>query len=172
MTTFFTSVSVFAHKKIIELTKRPFETVEQMNNAIIERWNSVVSPQDTVYHLGDFTLGGLTIFYKYFYQLNGNMKIVPGNHDRKWLKDYNGDGEFEILPPLYLFNHGDINIVLCHYPLLEWQGIYRGWTHLYGHVHGSIKGVGLSLDVGVDCHSFYPLSLDEVVSKMKEKTNE
>ena len=169
MTDFFTSDNHFDHVKILEHCNRPFDTVEQMNLAMVERWNSVVSHNDTVYHLGDVTLGGIADFSYWTSLLNGNIRIIKGNHDKRWIKNFEETERISIIPHLTHYENRGINIILSHYPLLEWEGYYRGWWHLFAHTHCKVSGVGKSFDVGVDCHNFTPLSLDEVIEKMKEK---
>lgn len=79
--TFFISDTHFGHKNILEYEKdaRPFKTVEEMNECIIERWNSVVKPKDIVYHLGDFAFGKHNISIAE--HLNGDKRLIIGNHD-------------------------------------------------------------------------------------------
>lgn len=58
-------------------------------------------------------------------------------------------------------------IVLCHYALRVWDRSHYGSWHLFGHSHGHLPGLGLSLDIGVDCHGYRPLSLAEVADNMR-----
>ena len=78
MTAFFTSDHHFGHKRIIELAKRPFTSVDEMDEYMIVRWNDRVKPGDTIYHVGDFAF---TDHDPYLRRLNGQKFLVPGNHD-------------------------------------------------------------------------------------------
>ena len=171
MKTFFTSDHHFAHKNIINLCNRPFQSQDEMRVAMIERWNSVVSTGDTVYHLGDFSLGGIESFRNIVYLLNGFIKIVPGNHDKKWIKSWvNESAKIEVLNNIHTFSDDGVDIVLCHYPMEEWEGYYRGAYHLHGHCHGNMKTkLPKRMDVGVDCHNFYPLELSDIIKMMENE---
>lgn len=78
--TFFTSDTHFGHANIINLCKRPFRDVNHMNDMLVENWNSVVTDDDTVFHLGDFALGGSDVWNKVLSRLNGKMYLILGNH--------------------------------------------------------------------------------------------
>lgn len=77
---FFVSDTHFFHKNIIDFCNRPFSSVEEMNEAIINNWNNVVSPNDYVFHLGDFCFGGSPAWDKCLDSLNGRKFLVLGNH--------------------------------------------------------------------------------------------
>lgn len=79
--TWFTSDTHFGHKNILEYEKeaRPFETVEEMNETLIDNWNKTVRPKDIIYHLGDFAFGRVNIGIAD--RLNGRKRIIMGNHD-------------------------------------------------------------------------------------------
>jgi calcineurin-like phosphoesterase family protein len=173
MKTFFTSDTHFDDEYAILYFNRPFKNIDEMNGVIVERWNSVVTQMDTVYHLGDFTLEDIGHFTKWVSQLNGNINILPGSHDDPWLKDFVASEKVQVLPPLVSVEFPEIMmgtypqvIVLCHYSMQVWDRSSHGSWHLFGHSHGKLKGIGLSFDVGVDCTEFRPLSLEEVVSRM------
>lgn len=83
MTVYFTSDLHIGHLRINELAGRPFSSVEEMNETIIERWNSVVRPmEDTVFVLGDIIMGNFKQNIELIRQLNGLKYMIPGNHDR------------------------------------------------------------------------------------------
>lgn len=174
MQTFFTADTHFDDSYAIEYFNRPFKSVDEMNAVMVEKWNLVVGEQDTVYHLGDFTLEDIDHFTKWANQLKGDIKILPGSHDQPWLKDFVPGSKVEVIAPLVSleFPLGTMNapqmLVLCHYSMQVWERSNQGSWHLFGHSHGKLKGVGLSIDVGVDCTAFTPLSLNEVASKMAE----
>ena len=177
MQTFFTSDTHFDDPYSIEYFQRPFESVDEMNRLMVEKWNSVITENDTVYHLGDFTLDGMSHFMKWVNQLKGNIKILPGSHDQPWLKDFVGSEKVQVIPPLVSVEfpeHTPGNapqvIVLCHYSLQVWDRSNHGSWHLFGHSHGKLKGMGLSFDVGVDCTEFEPLSLKQVAARMAQLT--
>ena len=79
---YFTSDTHFGHARIIELCARPFANVDEMNEALIQKWNAVVGPDDVVYHLGDFFMGPKeTVLLRK--RLNGKIVLIKGNHDKK-----------------------------------------------------------------------------------------
>lgn len=169
---FFTSDHHFNHRNIIKYCSRPFETVEEMNTQLIRNWNEKVTLKDTVYHLGDFTLGRNA--EDYFSQLNGTIKIlgIPWHHDKRWLAKlktyYSKDGiPVEILMPMEVLKVEETNniIVLSHYPIAEWERKHYGAYHVHGHSHSKyIYPSGtLALDVGIDNCNYYPISLSELI---------
>ena len=171
---FFTSDTHFDHVNIVQYCKRPFQTVDEMNMTMVAKWNSVVTEQDVVYHLGDFALGRIGNFTKWANQLNGKIRIVPGSHDHYWLKHFAQSEKIQTVAPLLsleISNYPDHRykqvLVLCHYSMQTWDRSHYGSWHLFGHSHGSLKGVGLSFDVGVDCTDFTPLSFEQVADKFE-----
>jgi calcineurin-like phosphoesterase family protein len=130
-----------------------------MDEEIIKRWNVVIKSNDTVYHLGDFSLGDPR---KYYNRLNGIVYIIPGSHDKDLKKL---DSKF-VLPPLYTLKHDKELFVLCHYALRTFYHSYYGAYQLYGHSHGKLSERGRAMDVGVDTNNFYPYSIDEVILKL------
>ena len=173
MGTFFTSDTHFDDPHSLKYFNRPFQSVNEMNAIMVEKWNSLVTDQDTVYHLGDFTLDDIYHFRKWASQLHGHIKILPGSHDDPWLKDFVSNDKIKVVAPLVSLEFPEITvgtspqvIVLCHYSMQVWDRSNQGSWHLFGHSHGNLKGIGLSFDVGVDCTEFMPLSLQKVASHM------
>lgn len=160
---FFTADTHFFHKNILHLGKgRPFNTIEEMNEILIENWNKVVSKKDIIYHLGDFAFKSqIHEIEGILNRLNGNKILIKGNHDsriicnsKKWSEVYDYK-EIKI---------DKQKIVLFHYPLREWNGSWKGSFHLYGHCHNNLPDDPKlkSFDVGVDGHNFKPISFEEV----------
>jgi calcineurin-like phosphoesterase family protein len=168
MKTFFTSDQHFGHANIINLCNRPFDNPQEMDREMIRRWNEVVTPDDDVYYLGDLTLHGEAVAHHYLDKLHyRKMFTIEGNHDHRWYNKVDA-GYFRIhkLPPIHEMNMQGKHIVLCHYPMREWNKYYRGAYHLFGHSHNTQSPYGYSFDVGVDCWNFYPVSFEQVVDKM------
>lgn len=78
---FYISDTHFDHKNIIAFDDRPFQTVEEMNSALIVNWNKAVSSSDVVYILGDFHWGKAKEWPEILEQLNGQKELIRGNHD-------------------------------------------------------------------------------------------
>lgn len=181
MPIFFTSDTHFSHANIIKYCNRPFASVEDMDEQMVDHWNALVGPDDEVYHLGDFTLGDGRRFAKWIARLNGRIKVLPGSHDHAWLADYKpgtaslSGHPVEVLPPLVSLEFPELGdgehprvVVLCHYAMRAWDRSHYGSWHLYGHSHGTLPGYGLSIEVAVDCWDFRPVSLETVAEKMRE----
>lgn len=173
---FFTSDTHFGHKNIIKYCKRPFESVEEMNEKLIKNWNSVVGPDDIVFHLGDFVFGGSKLWNDVLDRLNGKIYLIIGNHDEHNLKGAYMD-RFEWYGyQAHIYVEGK-SIYLNHYPMLcyhgAWNGLEACWQ-LFGHVHSSpLTQEGLDVkrlthlfptqyDVGVDNNNFTPISFEQV----------
>jgi calcineurin-like phosphoesterase family protein len=170
MSIYFTSDTHFGHEPIIRLGKRPFRSVEEMDAAIIARWNERVRPDDTVYHLGDFCYRSARSLADYRGHLNGTIHLIKGNHDTL------GEVDCKLFASVTLI--ADIRvegqqIILCHYPFREWDRAWRGSWHLFGHVHGRLGHApfGYSLDVGVDAHDFRPWTFEEIAAEMDTREN-
>lgn len=164
MTVFFTADTHFGHANIIRYCNRPFADVHQMDACLIERWNAVVSPSDTVWHLGDFTLGDNRAALNYRSRLNGDIHLIWGNHDRSAVRSSGLWASSSPVQELTLDGH---HIVLCHYAMQVWNRSHHGALHLFGHSHGALSNPSpRSLDVGVDCHDFRPVTLTEILARL------
>jgi calcineurin-like phosphoesterase family protein len=167
----FTSDTHFGHTNIIRYCNRPFTDIDEMNNTIIRNWNSVVKHGDIIYHLGDFSLEkGLekgNDIDKYTKRLNGNICLIHGNHDKSIKKStkitqLGTRYDLKLKEKPYL-------IILSHYAMRVWNRCHYGTWHLYGHSHGMLSDHLLSMDVGVDCNNFTPISLTEIKTIMEAK---
>lgn len=168
MTTFFTSDLHFGHRNIINMCNRPYEDVHHMNTMLCNNWNSKVKQSDEVWVLGDFSMRGDPS--KYLDRLKGRLHLVVGNHDHRKTRHHprwvSVSYYREVSP------HGQ-HIILSHYPFLTWNGAHRGTWHLHGHSHGSLGPTSTTrLDVGVDCHNWFPLSFREVKKIMEARKYE
>lgn len=179
---FFTADTHFGQERTLKLSKRPYDNVEQMDQALIRNWNSIILPTDHVYHLGDFGI------YSTVKQLNGHIHLLFGNYERndcnksikscndltnvgtnQFIKYLKALGFYEVLTEdQYAISspHPEfktITYVLIHEPSkaikpLESQPIFN----LFGHIHKlqMIKRYGLC--VSSDAHHFRPISIKEV----------
>lgn len=157
---FFIGCTHFGHFNINKFANRPFTSVEQADATLIKNWNSVVTPNDTVWHLGDFSYKTANKDDYYLSKLNGNIKRIRGNHDR-------GIGS----PYEELFV-GSLKIVLFHYPIEEWNAYYHGAIHLHAHTHSSqYYSAKNRYNVGADAINLTPISLDEVLDRHNKERN-
>lgn len=168
---FFTSDTHFGPTAIIKLCNRPFSSVEEMDEAMIARWNAMVGDGDIVYHLGDFCYRNARGAENYIRRLNGEIHLIAGNHDAQTLRQ--DSGLFASVRDILEIRVGDRRIVLCHYPMREWHNSWSGSWHFFGHVHGRLNAhpLGYSLDVGVDSHDFRLWTLAEIEEALAERRN-
>lgn len=140
MSTFFISDLHFGHKNCLAFDNRKFVSIEDHDEALIERWNSVVEDHDDVWVLGDISWHSPTKTIEIFKRLNGTKHLCIGNHDTKLLRSREVRNLFaEIVDYKELSIGTDRGIVLCHYPIPCFKNHYYGWIHLYGHVHNSFE---------------------------------
>ena len=167
---FFIADTHFGHGAIIDLCHRPFKCVEEMDSIMIGRWNKKVSPNDTVYIVGD-------LFYKHknpekiLKQLKGKKRLVVGNHDAGWLKEVDASHYFLLVDHLIEITDGKHKLVLCHYPLMCWKHELKSYM-IHGHIHNNtnapywsvIRNNPRLLNAGTDINSFEPVSFDEMLA--------
>ena len=181
---FVTSDHHFGHARINELAGRPFATVDEMNAALIERWNAAVPPDAVVLHLGDVALGPINDSVALTAQLNGRRLLVPGNHDRvssatqsrkaieRFAPIYEAAG-WVILPEIVEGTRRGHRLMASHYPYRgDSQEVDRHSKHrptdegiplLHGHTHSQDHGPdGNQFHVGVDAFEFRPVAMDVI----------
>lgn len=175
---YFTADLHFDHEKIITACHRPFHNAEEMNEKLIQNWNQRVQPEDDVYILGDVTMKGAELAYACLSQLRGRKYLILGNHDAfarnrtwesyaftfEWVKDYAE------------LNWQNERFILCHYPFLEWDNMYRGAIDLHGHQHNlpeynkRQRKLGIRrYDVGVDANGYKPVSIEEILGNITDQ---
>ncbi len=128
----------FDHDSILAYDNRPFNSVSEMNAAMIARWNRVVSLEDLTWILGDFCAGDADRWRDILGSLNGQKALILGNHDTPETVEQLR-GLFTEVAQYREILDGDRHVVLCHYPMLSFHDQYFGWYHLYGHVHASYE---------------------------------
>lgn len=171
MKTYFTADTHFGHANIIKYCNRPFANAEEMDEKLILNWNTVVMPGDTVYHLGDFSLG-FKPAHDYLKRLNGNIIFCWGNHDNALRKHQRDGSQMRVaIADLRDVTVEGQRMTLCHYAMRVWNKSHHGAWHLYGHSHGTLPDDpnSLSLDVGVDCWNYTPVSMEQLKARMKTK---
>jgi calcineurin-like phosphoesterase family protein len=154
MTVFFTADTHFGDHRVLNISKRPFSSVDEMDGTIMEGWNTVIEPEDEVWHLGDFARTA-KIAAGVFPLLNGRKHLIIGNNDPPAVLPLNwisvqSYAEIEV---------DGIPLVLCHYPFRTWNRMGKGAINLHGHSHGRLKALKQQFDVGVDARQFRPVTL-------------
>lgn len=153
------------HKNIIKLCNRPFASIEEHDEILIENWNDRVKAGDIVYHLGDFSFESPKL---YLPRLNGTINLLFGNHDSmRWWSSHKNYPNVRLLNHYHELKIDNKLIVLCHYAMRVWNKSHHGAYMFYGHSHGTLPGNSQSLDVGVDCWDFSPTSLGEIEERLK-----
>ena len=174
----FTSDLHFGHDREFVWKARGFESVEAMNAAIIERFNSKVQPEDTVYILGDLMLGDNVAGEECLSKLNGKKIVILGNHDTNTrIKIY--EKYAEEITYVKVIKYKKKNIYLSHYPTLTGNMDDEPWhcvLNLHGHTHQvdnfTAGYENYMFHVGVDSHDCYPVHIDDVLAAIKNKYEE
>ena len=168
---YFTADLHFYHEKIIKHTNRPFRNADEMNRVLIKKWNEKISFDDEIYILGDFTMKGSDLAESILYGLKGKKHLLRGNHDQfvdnpKFHQDL-----FASIRDYAEITYVNTKFVLFHYPILEWNGAYRGSIALHGHQHNhadyNIKNLKNGIwryDVGIDANDMMPVSAEQILN--------
>lgn len=160
MTIFFTADTHFGDHRTINIQKRPFANVAEMDATLIERWNAVVGPDDIVWHLGDVARRPADV-PALLDRLHGTKHLLRGNNDPNATLAAPGWASTGDYAEIMVDNRA---LVLCHYPFRSWNGQHKGALNLHGHSHGRLKPMPRQFDVGVDVHIFPPVTLERLLS--------
>jgi calcineurin-like phosphoesterase family protein len=187
-TLYFTSDSHYSHKNICRGVSewgsndktRPYQTLEEMNDVIVNNINEVVRENDVLIHLGDWSFGGFEQIQLFRNRLNcKNIHLVLGNHDHHILRNKGNIRSIFTSVHQYLnlnvrrpSSNGEMDkysFVLFHYPIASWDGMGDGVVHLHGHVHlpPHLRVNGRAIDVGMDGNRMYPISMDGILGIME-----
>lgn len=163
----FISDTHFGHRGILkyEGTLRPFQTLEEHDETLIENWNSVVKQDDKVYHIGDFCLNRSAL--QYAKRLNGRKILIMGNHDTFRTQEYLDVG-FERICGALQFE----NLILTHIPVHSCQLEHRFFANVHGHMHSKKIKDWRYLNVSVEHINLTPITLEEVYSRIIEQQQE
>lgn len=135
MAFYFIADQHFGHQNIIKFDNRPFTSVEEMNETMIERWNARVKPEDTVCVLGDMFWCLPKDALPMLRRLKGRKRLILGNHDHHFITTETRK-HFEVVKDIdELYVDSKHHVFMCHYPLAAWKHQMGGSIHLYGHVH-------------------------------------
>ena len=172
--TYFTADNHFGHKSIINLCNRPFSSIEEMDELMIDGWNKRVKDNDDIYIVGDLMFRSGKRPEEYLDKLHGKKHLVSGNHDIYWFSNLtNPDKYFVSVNQIeYLVLEDGKRIILCHYPMLEWNHYHKGAYHIFGHIHNRcnqpwFKYVAENdrmLNAGVDINGFVPVTMTELIA--------
>ncbi len=181
---FFTSDTHYNHRNICRGTTtwtdpdsktRDFDTLEQMNDRIVNNINSVVGQDDILIHLGDWSFGGFESIDAFRNRIHCNeIHLILGNHDHHIERNHRDvQMQFESTNQyVELSVNKEHNFVLMHYPIMSWNRMNDGVIHLHGHVHLPPElriGEGKMMDVGMDGNNFFPIEMEEVLKLMNNQ---
>lgn len=180
--TFFTSDLHFGHKNVIKFDNRPFSSVEEMDDTLIENWNTKVDNKDIVYILGDVSWYKDQETADILHKLKGHKILIKGNHDRvhgQVRKQFDNVTSYD-----EIILDKNKHIVLCHYPILFFNRHRYGSYMFYGHVHNSldwlriesyrreIEAEGISFNaynVGTMVQNYEPVNFDEIIKNYERQ---
>ena len=168
---YFTSDLHLGHAAIIHMQNRPFESVEEMNEKLIENFNQTIHQGDTVYILGDIAFRvKMETANEMISKLNGRKILINGNHDKKY-----DPSLFVNVTDYMTSSFNGRPFVLMHYPMLSWPHKSRGAIQLHGHIHARMdynmknrEAGGLRYDVGVDANDYKPVSVNQIIEFFKD----
>lgn len=142
---------------------RPWVDADEMDEAMVERWNARVGPTDKVYHLGDVVIQRKSL--DIMSRLNGNKVLIKGNHDIFDLKDYTA--HFRDIRGYHVLN----GMIMSHVPVHP-DGLYRFGANIHGHLHANRVMKDGAIDpnyfnVSVEHHDYGPVALEEVYTQIR-----
>lgn len=179
----FSSDTHFCHDRGFVYEPRGFSSVEEMNEAIVQRWNSVVAPEDTVYLLGDVMLNDNVKGIEFLKQLNGQIHILNGNHDTKSRIALYADCPNVIDTNIYAWvieYRGGYTFYVSHYPTMTSNldndaPLKKHVINLYGHTHQKTnfyQDTPFMYHVGLDSHDCYPVEIETIIADIYSKIDE
>jgi calcineurin-like phosphoesterase family protein len=171
----FTADTHFGHAKVIPYCQRPWSSVPEMNEGLIQNWNAVVKSTDEVFILGDFSFLNTALTIELIRRLNGKLTLVKGNHDNVRSMEKAARLGFTNWFPIasQITLNGEL-FELSHFPytgdtmvperFLDKRVKDQGRRILHGHIHKLWKVNGRMINVGVDVWNYRPVSEEEILA--------
>lgn len=153
------------HNRILEKFNRPFSSVEEMHEMIINNWKNKVKADDTVYILGDVGMYHPKEIGNILNNLPGHKILITGNHDFKNIHSGSYKKVFDKITSYLEIEDNGRNVILFHYPIEDWNGKYREYYHLHGHIHNNEQSLSQKerrFNVSAEVVDYTPVSLDEL----------
>lgn len=155
----------FFHENIGRYCNRP----ENWQELIIRNWNDLISPDETVLHLGDFSFGKRNNFDILTEQLHGRIILIRGNHDRLGRVRYESRGVTIINEPIYVELDEKVKIIFSHWPAVPLED---GVINIHGHIHnspppaeGSVLGPN-HINMSVEVRDYRPWRLKDILPEI------
>lgn len=182
-----TSDTHFSHQQAFLYEPRGFSSVNEMNQKIVEYWNSIVKEEDIIYHLGDLCLSNNQDAIKYIKKLNGTIKWIRGNHcsTNRVLEIQDNCNNIHIIGDMNtsystIIKHGKLTCYLSHYPVLtanyDDKHFNQHVINFHGHIHSRTPWINLRnpfmYDVGMDAHDCYPVHIETAIADIRNRWNE
>lgn len=159
---YFTSDTHFGDPRVLRIDRRPFANMADHDATLISNWNGRISPDDEVWHLGDFAARRTGFAELVLSQLNGRKHLIVGNNDPAETSAAVGWSSVQHYAELTIEGR---HLILCHYPFRTWNQMGKGSINLHGHSHGKLKPMLRQFDVGVDPRGLRPATLAEILAK-------
>lgn len=158
----------FGHVGILDMAMRPYSDIRAHDRDLVDQWNAAVRDGDHVWHLGDFAGEDVPLerAAEIFRKLNGTIHLIRGNHDGDEICSKPPWASVDVMRTIV--GTDGRKVVLCHYPLREWEGYHAGDIHFHGHTHDRLPSSRRSWDAGVDHQSFRPMTYDAIVERMNQ----
>lgn len=167
---YYTADLHLGHANVIRFDKRPFASVEEMDQTLIENWNSRVTDRDKVYIVGDLIYRSEKPAEWYLEKLRGIKYLVIGNHDKAILENESARSYFEVIDKMMHITDGKRQICMCHFPVVEWNGYFRGYYHIFGHIHNArnrafqvMREETRALNAGCMINQYIPVTFEELM---------
>ena len=176
---YFTSDLHLCHDREFVYKSRGFSSVKEMNETIIERWNSVVNDSDTIYVLGDIMLNDNEEGIRIWNKLHGYKMIIPGNHDTNARIDlYMEQPKTYVIGMADIIHYGKFRIYISHYPTItsnvDETHLSQHLLNFYGHTHQKTNfynDIPWFYHVGMDSHDCTPISIEDVLMDIRNEYN-
>lgn len=165
----FTSDHHFFHANILKFVDdkghriRPFDSLEEMHELMVERWNAEVKDNDYVYHLGDVTFQYHKPFQELMYRLKGDKRLIVGNHDK--LKQ---EGLLKHFSKVELWKGFKEEDFTCSHMPLRLESLRDGHFNVHGHIHQNHMEDLHFINVCVEVRDYYPVHMDTILKEIKD----
>ena len=171
---YYTADLHLGHVNCIKHDGRPFTSRDEMDKTLIQLWNNRVTNNDDIYIAGDMIYKSDKSPEWYLKQLKGRKHLIIGNHDKAILNSPEAIRYFESIEKMMHVTDKGRQIHICHFPIIEWNGMFRGSYHIFAHIHNNtndtyyfMKNREKALNAGCMINNYMPVTFDELIENNK-----